>query len=410
VPFCRKLCYYCACTKTIVPDEQRAKDDPAESFLDGIEQELDQLPATVHVAKLHKIHLGGGSPSFLTPAQTMRLWQLITDRLQVVPGAEIAVELDPRTTTRDLLDVYHTCGFNRISIGVQDFDPKVQAAIGREQSFEQVKYVTDRARLLGIRGINFDLIYGLPWQTPASLGNTLDRVIALAPDRIAWYRLAVIPEIFKWQKAFTSTDLLSGERSLALAIQVVTRLRAAGYVMVGLDHFARPDDDLVRAWQSHTLVRSFQGMETGTDGIQTIGIGPSAISTLNDGYRQNFRDIKTWKQKLATGLPVEKWDRFSDADRMERWVLQELYCYGTIDMDLFRANFQKDFLEHFADRIAALEIMTDQGILERTQSGYRLTEPLGRLLVRVPAAALDRYLPVDAWKTGLPEGRASRTG
>ena len=245
VPFCERLCYYCACTKEIVPAAKRERHDPSDALLAGLECEAGRFGALLG-AEVRQVHLGGGSPTFLPPEGLRRLWAILAGRFAIAPDAEIAVEIDPRITTREHLETLRELGFNRVSLGVQDFDPRVQKAVNREQSFELVERVVLWCRQFGFASVNFDLIYALPFQTLEGMAETLEKTLALAPDRIAFYRLAVIPEIFRWQNVFRPADLPSGDLPLELNLLGINRLLAAGYEFIGLDHFAKPDEELAR--------------------------------------------------------------------------------------------------------------------------------------------------------------------
>jgi len=274
IPFCEKLCYYCACTKEIVPDARRRQHDPAEEFLAGLELEVQRLAPILGGGSVHQIHLGGGSPTFLKVSQLKRLWSILTRDLAPTAGAEVAIEIDPRITTREQLETLRSLGFNRISLGVQDFSDEVQRAVNRRQSLECVRDVVAWCRALGFASINFDLIYGLPYQTVASMADTLDKTLALSPDRVAFFRLAVIPDIFRWQNTFRECDLPSGELSLDLNLLAINRFLKAGYEFIGLDHFAQPEDPLAQARRDRTLQRNFQGVTTGKQ-LDLIGVEPS---------------------------------------------------------------------------------------------------------------------------------------
>lgn len=405
VPFCAKLCYYCACTKEIVPLEKRLRDDPAESFLDALAAEADRIAELVGRNPVHQIHWGGGSPTFLDPGQLRRLWHILEHRFLIAPGAEIAVEIDPRITSREHLVALRETGFNRISLGIQDFSPSVQKAVNRVQPVEVVERVVAWCRELGFESINFDLIYGLPFQTPASLVETLERTIELGPDRIAFYRLAVIPDIFRWQKTFSLGDLPAGEESLELNLLAINRFLGAGYEFIGLDHFARPDEALAKAQKRGELQRSFQGMTTGK-GLDLIGLGPSAISMLDHAYAQNVKTSGPWASALVDDLAVERGLRLSLDDRLRREVLQQLYGQGVID----KSHFEVSFDEYFADELVHLRELANEGLVKLDAESIRLTAPLGRLLVRVVAAVFDAYLPPKSYREGLPLNLASKVG
>jgi len=409
IPFCEKLCYYCACTKEIVPPDRRRLNDPAESFLDGLEREVGRLRHLLQRRNVQQVHFGGGSPTFLTVPQLTRLWTILMDAFTPAPAAEIAVEVDPRITSWAQLAALRGLGFNRVSLGIQDFDAGVQQAVNRKQPLELVRHTVAWCRELGFDSINFDLIYGLPFQTLETMERTLEQTIALAPDRIAFYRLAVIPEIFRWQRTFTEHDLPQGDLSLDLNLLAINRFLDAGYEFIGLDHFARPGESLARAAREGSLHRNFQGMTT-AKGLDMIGVGPSAISMLDHAYAQNEKTTTDWLAALERDLPTERGLQLDDDDRLRRELLQQLYGHGRIDVRALEHRFGIDFHTYFASEIARLDTLEDDALVERDEGVIRLTAPLGRLLVRVVAAIFDRYLPANAYQDGLPAQQASKVG
>jgi oxygen-independent coproporphyrinogen-3 oxidase len=321
----------------------------------------------------------------------------------------MAIELDPRVTTLDHLETLRALGFNRVSIGIQDFAPEVQRAVNRVQSFGQVRQFVGWCRAFQFASINFDLIYGLPFQTPQTMADTLEKTVAMAPDRIAFYRLAVIPEIFRWQNVFRRHDLPAGDLTLELNLLAINRFLAAGYEFIGLDHFAKPGEALARARQEGTLRRTFQGMTTGK-GLDVLGLGPSAISQLDDAYAQNVKLRADWARALEGGLATERGLTLTADDRLRRELLQQLYCYGVIEKRALEAQFGVIFDDYFADELYRLGELTQEGLVVADAEAIRLTEPLGRLLVRVVAAVFDRYLPAGAFREGLPTEMASKVG
>ena len=409
VPFCERLCWYCACTREIVPAAQRRRCDPTEAFLLALEQEAGRFAALAGPGEVRQVHLGGGSPTFLSPPQLRRLWDILSCRFAVTRDAELAVELDPRITTLEHLQTLRGLGFNRVSLGVQDFAPQVQRAVNRVQPFEVVERLVGWCRSLGFASVNFDLIYGLPFQTLDSMADTLERTVALAPDRIAFYRLAVIPDMFRWQNVFRPADLPAGDLSLDLNLLAFNRFLKAGYESIGLDHFARPDETLAQACRDGSLRRSFQGMTTGR-GLDVLGLGPSAISLLDDAFAQNPKASADWRQALARGLATERGLRLTADDRLRRELMQQLYGRGVIDKRLLEGRFGIVFDEYFADELGELGELVEDGLVLTEPGLVRLTAPLGRLLVRVVAAVFDRYLPPGAFREGLPAHLSSKVG
>jgi oxygen-independent coproporphyrinogen-3 oxidase len=409
VPFCEQLCYFCACTKEIMPARQRQQHDPSKALLDGLEIEAARLAARLGWTEVRQVHLGGGSPTFLRPSQLACLWGVLQRHFRILRDAEVSVELDPRTTPLEHLQMLRDLGFNRVSLGIQDFAPKVQRAIHRIQPFSMVQEFVACCRALGFRSINFDLIYGLPFQTLQTMAETIERTIDLSPDRIAFYRLAVISEMFRWQKAFQDTDLPAGLLPLRLNLLALNRFVSAGYEFIGLDHFARPDDGLSEAARNGSLRRTFQGMKTGK-GLDIVGLGPSAISQLEDALAQNAKTSTDWRKRIDQGLATECGLHLSSDDRIRREALQQLYGHGLIDGRLLELRFGIVFEEYFAQELERLNELIGAGVVRKEPGILRLTMPLGRLLVRVVAAVFDRYLPADAFRTGLPGDQSSKVG
>ncbi len=409
VPFCNQLCYYCACTKEIVPSQRRQENDPAERVLAGLEREAARIGRLTGNRSVEQLHLGGGTPTFLTPQQLDRLMAILSRSFAVARSAEQAVELDPRVTTTEHLGTLRRLGFNRVSIGVQDFSPRVQQAVHRVQPFEMVERCVEQARELGFASVNFDLIYGLPFQTVESMADTLEKTLQLAPDRIAFYRLAVIPEMFRWQNVFRPEDLPAGDLPLELNLLAINTFQAAGYAFIGLDHFARPDEALTTACATGTVQRNFQGMTTGKD-LDLVGLGPSAISQFDRAFAQNRKLTGEWADAVAEGFATQRGLRLSQDDRLRQELLQQLYSHGKVDLGDLASRFQLLWHDAFARELPALADLEADGLIERNGPAIRLTEPLGRLLVRVVAAVFDRYLPEDAYCVGLPAQKASAVG
>ncbi|MFO0878753.1 MAG: oxygen-independent coproporphyrinogen III oxidase [Gemmataceae bacterium] len=409
IPFCQQLCYYCACTKEIIPPQKRRECDPAEGLLEHLELEAGRIANLLGPRPVEQLHLGGGSPTFLTPAQLERLGEILARHFVLTNHGERAVEVDPRVTTREHLETLRGLGFNRISLGVQDFSPRVQQAVHRQQPFEMVQQCVETVRSLGFGSINFDLIYGLPFQTLDSMADTLEKTLRLAPDRVAFYRLAVIPEIFRWQNVFRPDDLPGGDIPLDLNLLAIQTFLEAGYDFIGLDHFARPDEALFQAREAGTLRRNFQGMTTRKD-LEIVGLGPSAISQLESAFAQNHKDTADWSRAVRADLGTERGMHLTVEDRLRQEVLQQLYGHGEVDLGEPAARLGLSYAEAFADDLPRLDDLSGEGLLTRQGSRLHLTTPLGRLLVRVVASVFDRYLPRDAYRNGLPSQQASRVG
>ena len=330
IPYCRSLCYYCGCNKEIYPDEKLAKKDPRESFLENLLIEAESYKKDFAKRKLKQVHLGGGTPTFLSPEQLERLMSSIFKIFSLAENPEISIEVDPRVTSEAHLKSLRGFGFNRISLGVQDFDFKVQKAINRIQPFTQVKSLLEKCKALGF-SVNFDLIYGLPYQTLESMRKTLDQVLELSPDRIAFYRLAMIPHMFKWQKSFQRCDLPVEDELLAINLMALNSFTENNYEFIGLDHFAKKDDSLCHALESKTLRRNFQGMTIYRD-IEILGLGPSAISQLSSAYFQKTKDDKTWRKKIEQNeKSFERFYTFTEDDILRKRLIDNTLKNEEID-------------------------------------------------------------------------------
>ncbi len=388
VPFCRSLCHFCACNRVITNNEKL----PAR-YLDVIEREIAAVREAMPVARTAtQQHWGGGTPTHLRPDQVRRLFRALVDAYPMREGAEISIEVDPRVTTEAHVEALRECGFSRISMGVQDFDPRVQQAIHRIQPVEQTATLVEASRRAGFESVNFDLIYGLPFQTEESFAHTLDTVFALAPDRIALYSYAHVTWLAKQQRGFERKDLPVTATKLRILLFAIRRFLAAGYVQVGMDHFARPEDELACALRNRTLRRNFMGY-TSQAGVDLLGFGPSAISELNASYAQSHRDLASWEQAvLIRGLATMRGHVLSGDDRARRWVISRLMCHGEVRADEYCEAFGENFVERCARDLERLEPMVADGLVIREPDGSLRVTHLGRLLVRNVASAFDAYL------------------
>ncbi len=389
VPFCRSLCHFCACNRVIT-----RKSEPPARYLDAIEREIERvreaLPGELSVVQHH---WGGGTPTHLDPAQLKRLFHAVNDAFPARPDAEISLEVDPRVTSDAHVEALRACGFNRISLGVQDFAPRVQAAIHREQSPQLTGRLVERARASGFQSVNLDLIYGLPFQTLESTERTLDEVIAIAPDRIALYAYAHVTWVAKQQRGFERGDLPQPALRLRIQLAAIRRLLEAGYLYIGMDHFALPNDELARAVRARTLRRNFMGYTTRA-GVDLVGLGPSAISELAGSYAQSVRELDTWHEAIASDrLATLRGHRLSPDDLERRWVIGEIMCHGDVRAADFRARFGGEFATRFAPERTALAPLATDGLVELHPDGDVLVTPLGRLALRNVAMAFDAYLP-----------------
>lgn len=408
IPYCEQLCYYCACTREIVPLERRRQADPSAPLLDTLALEMKRVADHVRATSVTQIHWGGGSPTFLKSPDLLRLATMLRDHFAIDKEAEWAIEVDPRITSREQLEMLRGLGRTRISLGIQDFDPGVQQAVHRHQPFELVERFMGWCRDLEFESVNFDLIYGLPYQTVETMAATLERTISLGPDRIAFYRLAVIPEMFQWQQTFCAADLPAGDLVLDLNLLAIEGFQRAGYQFIGLDHFARPDEALARARDDGSLRRNFQGMTTRAE-QEIVGLGPSAISQLASSFAQNHKTTAEWRRGLADDLPTERGIELTSEDLLRRRIIEQIYAYGHVNKHQIAADFGVDFDRHFASELERLIPLVDDGLVTLHGNELRLTAPLGRLLTRIVAAVFDAYLPPHAFRNGLA-GKMSAVG
>jgi len=398
VPFCSKICYYCACNKIATRHAERGWE-----YLGYLEHELSLLDRQLTGSRrLAQLHLGGGTPTFLGVDGLEALMALVGNKMQWDPDGEYGIEIDPRTAAPGMMARLRGLGLNRASLGVQDFDPDVQRAINRVQPYDLVERVTGEARRAGFRSINFDLIYGLPRQTRAGFAATLERTVALRPDRIALYSYAHLPSRFKPQRRIAEADLPAPADKLQILLDAIAQLGEAGYVYVGMDHFALPGDELVRAQQAGQLHRNFQGYSTRAD-CDLVGLGVSAISKVGACYAQNAHDLDGYMAALARGeLPVARGIELGFDDLLRRAVIMALMCDGAVDKAAVERDWQIGFDDYFAPDLAALAPHLEAGLVENDAAGLRVT-PLGRLLVRAVAMAFDPALRKGAG------GKYSRT-
>jgi len=388
LPFCASLCFYCACNKIVTGNRKHA--DP---YLDHLTREIElQAELFGDRPSVDQIHWGGGTPTFLGGDRMAWLIEAI-DHAYPLRGddrGDYAIELDPRAVDAATIHRLRRLGFNRASLGVQDLNPEVQKAVNRVQPEAVTRAALDACREAGYHSINMDLIYGLPRQTEHSFARTLDRVIAMAPDRLAIYNYAHLPERFPPQRRIRSEDLPSAETRLAILRHAVERLTAAGYVYIGMDHFARPGDGLARAQRDGTLTRNFQGYSTHGD-CDIIAHGVTAIGMFGNCYSQNVRDRAPYYAALARGsLPTARGLRLGPDDRLRGEVITRLMCDFRLDTQALGERHGIDFDAYFGPELDALTALAADGLVEREAGSIRVT-PVGRLLVRNVAMVFDRY-------------------
>jgi oxygen-independent coproporphyrinogen-3 oxidase len=348
------------------------------------------LAEDAHGRLVTQMHWGGGTPTYLEPQQIRTLFKAINDRFALDLGGEHSIEIDPRVTTFDHLRTLRLLGFNRLSIGIQDFDPNVQLTVRRFQSYARTREVCDQARSLGFDSINADLIYGLPKQTRSSFNKTLDLVLALAPDRLAVFSYAHVPAIKRQQRSFEQFLPAESEK-LQLFVAAIAKLTSAGYEHVGMDHFARPGDPLVVARDNGSLHRNFQGYSTHA-GTDLLGFGVSAISQVGTTFAQNHRELSAWQDDIEAGrLPVARGYTLTRDDEIRGAVIEDCLCNGRISKNAIESRFGIRFDQYFVRELMRLYVLESDGLIEaRTSPTIRVT-PAGRIFVRAIAKVFDSF-------------------
>jgi oxygen-independent coproporphyrinogen-3 oxidase len=392
VPYCRSSCYYCGCNRIITRNRERGR-----AYLDRLLREIAMQAALFERSRpVDQLHFGGGTPTYYTPAELTEIFTALDRGFGMHRGArrDYGIEIDPRTADPAALREMVDLGINRISLGVQDFDPTVQLAVNRVQSIAETSGLVDAARAAGIRSINFDLIYGLPHQDTSSFARTLDTVVQLRPDRIAAYSYAHLPELFKSQAVMDPASMPSPETKLKLLELTIARLSEAGYVHIGMDHFALPEDELARAQIDGSLQRNFQGYTT-HGGCDLVALGMSAIGQVGEIYAQNEKHEIPYLNAIDQGrLPIQRGLQTDADDRLRRQVIGRIMCFGQIDYAQFGAEHKIDFRSYFADALTRLDAAEADGLVERRPDGLQVT-PAGAMLLRVVAMAFDAYLTGD---------------
>lgn len=386
LPFCQERCLFCGC-HTIITKHK----DVAAPYLGLLGREIELLAERLpDRRRFAQLHLGGGTPTYYTPAQLRQMLRSLLTHFTPLPGAELAFEADPRVTSKEHIDALGDLGFNRVSFGVQDLNPDVQEAINRIQTREQTARLVDHARGRGYRGINVDLIYGLPLQTPGSFEKTVDAVIELGPDRSAVYSFAFVPWVKGTQKKIEEEQLPPADVKVQLFAIARERFLAAGYEPIGMDHFARPDDDLAIARREGRLRRNFQGYAV-IPGDDVVGLGISAIGDVRGSYVQNEKKLSTYEEAIAQGrLPVVRGVRRSDDDEVRRTVIHELMCNFRVDTAAIERQYGIDFPTYFAPDLELLVPHEAEGMVRVSAERIEAT-PIGELFIRNLAMCFDRY-------------------
>ncbi len=386
IPFCESLCLFCACNVIIQKDK-----NVAPPYLGVLKRELERVSRSVsRQREVVQFHWGGGTPTYLTPEQIEDLFGAARERFTFAADAEVGIEVDPRVTSRTHLETLRRLGFNRLSMGIQDFHPDVQKAINRIQPFEMTGDLISAARELGFDSINVDLIYGLPHQTPERFAHTVDQILELAPDRVALFSYAHVPWLKKQQGAFAA-HLPEGMQKFEIFRTGMLKFLEAGYLYIGMDHFAKPGDELAISQQKRTLHRNFQGYTTKA-GADLYGMGVTAISGIQGAYAQNHRDLASWEKAVADrGIATMRGYHLSADDRLRRAVISRLLCHTVVIKDEISREFGVDFDRYFADELRHLEPSRDDGLVLLEANEIRTTW-LGRIFIRNLAMVFDPYL------------------
>lgn len=392
IPFCHSLCYYCGCNKIVTRNEERVS-----RYMEMLYREIEmQSRLFDRKRKVEQLHFGGGTPTYLDKEQLAALMDHLRNSFTFDESEEheFSIEVDPRTVDAERIRELRALGFNRLSLGIQDFYEPVQQAVNRAQSPEEVQALMDSAREAGFGSISFDLIYGLPLQSVETFDRTLDIAIAMKPDRLAVYNYAHLPERFKGQRMINADDIPSPETKLDLLHHTIDKLCDAGYIYIGMDHFALPDDELVLARENGTLQRNFQGYSTHRQ-CDLVSLGVSGIGGIGNMFAQNSVSTIEYEEMIERGeLPIKKGLLVDDDDLLRAAVIQDLMCYDSLSYDDFGKRHNVDFREYFADEISKLKVLEDDDLLELGDAGINIT-PKGRLLLRNIAMTFDRYIDLE---------------
>lgn len=379
IPFCDTVCFYCACNKIATKDRSLS-----EKYLTYLFREIEMQAKLYDSDRMvEQLHWGGGTPTFLNHDEMRALMEKTRQHFSLYTGddCDYSIEIDPRSVTPETIGVLREIGFNRFSLGVQDVDERVQVAVNRIQPIEQTRAVIDACRAYGAKSISVDLIYGLPFQTVDSFRQTLDTIIALSPDRISVFNYAHMPNLFKPQRRINEADLPSAETKLQIMQLAVEHLTGAGYEYIGMDHFAKPDDELAIAQRNGTLHRNFQGYTTHAD-CDLVGMGVSSISSVAECYSQNAKTLDEYYAALDSGhFPVIKGLTLDEDDVLRRYIIQQLACHFELDFTQVERLFKLEFADYFARELEMLQPMAEDALLQFTTTGLAVT-PRGRFLIR----------------------------
>lgn len=387
LPFCHKLCYYCGCNKVVTRHQHKA-----DKYLNYLALEMAMYSPLVANKDIRQIHLGGGTPTFLTEAQLSRLMLLVRRYFNFIDNPEISIEIDPRSCSDEKLRHLRTLGFNRVSYGIQDFDQKVQVAINRVQDHDLISHQIKLSKELGFQSVNVDLIYGLPYQQPTTFSHSIEQVVTMDPDRISIFSYAHLPQRFAGQRKIPEDSIPQPSVKLQLLEQAITQLDSAGYQFIGMDHFARETDGLAIAQREGRLQRNFQGYTTdGQDAL--LGLGVSSISQVNGVLWQNEKELPAYYKRLDNQqLPVIKGISLNAEDKARAALISQIICHFTLDIEAFSRQWDiSNFWQHFADAAYRLSPFIEDGLIQISAHQLRVTDK-GRLWVRSICACFDQYL------------------
>ncbi|MBB6522777.1 oxygen-independent coproporphyrinogen III oxidase [Pseudoteredinibacter isoporae] len=389
IPFCDTICYYCGCNKIVTANKKRA-----QPYLDKLHQEISRVAQWVDSGrKVKQLHWGGGTPTYISHQQMRELMTHSQSLFEFSEDGEYSIELHPGTTNQETISLLKDIGFNRLSMGVQDFDPKVQTAVNRFNSVEEVQALVDQARQDDFDSISMDLIYGLPFQNCRTLAETLDKVIQLGPDRLSLFNYAHLPHLFKTQRQMDAEALPPAEEKLAMLHLAIDTLTRSGYQYIGMDHFAKPDDELCKAQYNGSLQRNFQGYAT-YGGCDMFAFGVSSISAIDNIFVQNHKDIPSYSKALEQErLPISKGLQLSQDDLLRQHIINRLICQFELDFNTIGQRFSIDFQSYFAKELLALQPLLEDGLLSQLDHNSLQVSPAGRLIIRRVCMVFDAYLP-----------------
>ena len=400
LPFCNTVCYYCACNKIVTANHQRAV-----PYLKDLHKEIQLQSKLFDNDRIVKqMHWGGGTPTFISHEQMRELVQILKDNFNFLndDSGEYSIEIDPREVDTDTVFLLRKLGFNRMSIGVQDFNLEVQQAVNRNQSYEQTEFVVNEARKHGFLSINFDLIYGLPKQSVNSFKETIDKVLEIEPDRLAIYNYAHLPHLFKTQRQIKNDELPSANEKLEILDEAIHALTQAGYVYIGMDHFAKPDDELAVAQRNGKLYRNFQGYSTNAD-CDVVGLGVTAISKIRNSYSQNYRSLDEYHQAIEQQhIPVFRGYLLERDDELRRDIISQLICHFEVSFDEIEDIYNIKFLEYFEDELNQLDEIKQDKLIDISEDKIEVLLA-GRFFIRNICSVFDRYN-----QTGKPTNQYSK--